>query len=96
METMFPPARLGILSIDELLGAHWTPQDRKIVNTVASGDFLLAGFLKGIGEKRDSRQALTWAIQSATSRCLGWDSQRQWPACIDDITVCLEEPRRED
>lgn len=75
---------------DEAICARWERQDEKIINTVASGDFLLAGFLKGTGENQDTRQRLTTAIQAATCRCLGWDHQRSWGDCKRDIDVCLE------
>ena len=78
------------LTNDQAICAHWKPRDKKIINTVASGDFLLAGFLNGTNVNADPHQMMTTAIQAATCRCLGWDHQRSWSDCRSEINVHIE------
>lgn len=79
----------GAIAVTEhaAVSARWDTPDQNIVNTVASGDFLLAGFLKGMRENAELGDAIVMAVQAATSRCLGWDRQRAWGECLKDINV---------
>jgi len=51
----------------------------RVLSTVGCGDFLLAGFLKGLKDKSDARSALNSAIKVATARAWGWTESKTWP-----------------
>jgi len=51
---------------------------RRVLSTVGCGDFLLAGFLKGLKDKSDASSALGTAIKVATARAWGWTDKMSW------------------
>ena len=59
----------------------------EVVSTVACGDYLLAGFLKGLKDKGDIGFALKQGIKVATSRALGWTESTGWPTAQRKILV---------
>jgi 1-phosphofructokinase family hexose kinase len=61
--------------------AAWQGQctgNRKAVSTVACGDYLLAGFLKGIKDNCDITFALQTALVAATAKAWGITEQTRW------------------
>jgi 1-phosphofructokinase family hexose kinase len=59
----------------------------KVISTVGCGDFLLAGFLKGMKERSDVGAALQTGIQVATARSRGWVDGRSWGQARREIEV---------
>ena len=59
----------------------------KAVSTVGCGDFLLAGFLKGLMDKSDVAGALVTATKLATARAWGWVESKTWPVAMKQIKV---------
>ena len=59
----------------------------KILSTVGCGDYLLAGFLKGLKEDFDVASALGIALKAATAKAYGWAFQMQWPQAKRRIQV---------
>jgi fructose-1-phosphate kinase PfkB-like protein len=51
---------------------------RKTFSTVGCGDYLLAGFLKGLKEGAGPGSALKTAIRVATARAWGWTEEKNW------------------
>ena len=51
---------------------------RRVLSTVGCGDYLLAGFLKGLKDKFDAGSALETAIKVATARAWGWIDKMSW------------------
>ena len=51
---------------------------RKASSTVGCGDYLLAGFLKGLKGKSDFGSALKTAIKAATAKAWGWADRMDW------------------
>lgn len=51
---------------------------RKLFSTVGSGDYLLAGFLKGLNDSLDIAAALKQAIKLATAKTWGWTEIKTW------------------
>jgi len=62
----------------------------KVLSTVGCGDFLLAGFLKGLKDKFDARSALNTAIKVATARAWGWTESKTWSQALREIKVAAE------
>ncbi|MCJ7673527.1 MAG: PfkB family carbohydrate kinase, partial [Sedimentisphaerales bacterium] len=60
---------------------------RKTRSTVGCGDYLLAGFLKGLKEGGGPGSALKTAIKAASARAWGWDERKTWPQVQKRITV---------
>ena len=52
---------------------------RKVLSTVGCGDYLLAGFLKGLKDRSDAAYALKTAIKVATAKAWGWTESKTWP-----------------
>ncbi len=50
----------------------------RVLETVGCGDYLLAGFLAGYGQRESARAALTTALKVATARAYGWTDSRTW------------------
>lgn len=59
----------------------------KALSTVACGDYLLAGFLKGLKDKGTANAALETAIKVATARAWGWAEKKQWRQVQHQIKV---------
>jgi len=64
---------------------------RKTLSTVGCGDYLLAGFLKGLKDKLDAGFALQTAIKVATARAWGWTETKDWPQAKQLIEVQTRE-----
>ena len=58
---------------------------------VGCGDYLLAGFLKGLKDKSDPGFALETAIKAATARAWGWAEEMTWEDAEKSIDVSLRE-----
>jgi fructose-1-phosphate kinase PfkB-like protein len=64
---------------------------RKVLSTVGCGDYLLAGFLKGLKDKSDAGFALKTAIKVATAKAWGWAEKIAWEDAEKRIEVSLRE-----
>jgi 1-phosphofructokinase family hexose kinase len=51
---------------------------RKVLSTVGCGDYLLAGFLKGLKSGAGADYALQTAVQAATAKAWGWMERLTW------------------
>jgi fructose-1-phosphate kinase PfkB-like protein len=49
-----------------------------VFSTVGCGDYLLAGFLKGLMSKSDTNDALAKATQAATAKAWSWTEDKVW------------------
>lgn len=61
-----------------------------VLSTVGCGDFLLAGFLKGLKDKSDFGSALRTGIQVATARAWGWTEGISRPGAEREIKTTVE------
>lgn len=59
----------------------------KVLSTVGCGDYLLAGFLKGLKDKQQPPYALKTAIKVATAKAWSWTGKRKLPHVIKKIKV---------
>jgi len=59
----------------------------KVLSTVGCGDYLLAGFLKGLKDESNVGAALQNAIRVATAKAWGWSGKRKWPQVLKKIKV---------
>ncbi|MBW7992878.1 MAG: hypothetical protein FVQ84_23085 [Planctomycetes bacterium] len=62
----------------------------RVLSTVGCGDFLLAGFLKGLKDKSEAGSALGTAIKVATARAWGWTEGKSWSQALRGIKVDVE------
>jgi len=62
----------------------------RVLSTVGCGDFLLAGFLKGLKDKSDAGSALGTAIKVATARAWGWTEGKSWSQALREIKAAVE------
>jgi 1-phosphofructokinase len=62
----------------------------RVLSTVGCGDFLLAGFLKGIKDKSDAGSGLGTAIKAATARAWGWTEGKSWSRVLREIKAGVE------
>ena len=58
-----------------------------VVNIVACGDYLLAGFLGGLKDEHDLAGALEMAIKAATARAWNWSQAMGWAEAAGKIKV---------
>ena len=63
---------------------------RKTLSTVGCGDYLLAGFLKGLKDKSDAGSGLGTAIKAATARAWGWTEGKSWSRVLREIKAGVE------
>ena len=63
----------------------------KVLSTVGCGDYLLAGFLKGLRDGSDPGSALETAIKVATARAWGWTESKTWAQVRRGMRVKVEE-----
>jgi 1-phosphofructokinase len=68
-------------------GAWWSRcrGRRKVLSTVGCGDYLLAGFLKGIKDTSDAGSALRTATKVATARAWGWTENKSWAQVQQEV-----------
>ena len=74
-------------------GAVWTgaaTARRPALSTVGCGDYLLAGFLAGLQETGDPRDALANGLKAATARAWGWTDSKAWSQVDKEIAVAVE------
>jgi len=64
---------------------------RQILSTVGCGDYLLAGFLKGLKDKANIGLALQSAIKAATAKAWGWVEKKKWLQTQRQIKVHIKE-----
>jgi fructose-1-phosphate kinase PfkB-like protein len=64
---------------------------RKASSTVGCGDYLVAGFLKGLKGKSDFGFALKTAIAAATAKAWGWADEVTWPKVERGIKVQVSQ-----
>jgi 1-phosphofructokinase len=62
----------------------------KVLSTVGCGDFMLAGFLKGLIDSNGMDDAFKTAIKVATARAWDWTEKKTWPVAQYKINVNLE------
>jgi len=62
----------------------------KVISTVGCGDFLLAGFLKGMKDGTSIDDALKTTIKVATARAWDWTEKKSWPDAQSNIHVHVE------
>jgi 1-phosphofructokinase family hexose kinase len=62
---------------------------KKALSTVGCGDYLLAGFLKGLENTSKADEALTMAIKTATLRAWGITKQKSWPQIAKKVQIRL-------
>lgn len=60
---------------------------RKVLSTIGCGDYLLAGFLKGLKDKSEVGAALKTAIKVATAKAWGWAEKKKWQQVNRQIKV---------
>jgi 1-phosphofructokinase len=62
----------------------------KVLSTVGCGDYLLAGFVAGVGETGDPSAALAKGLKVATARAWGWTENEPWARAEKEIAVAVE------
>ncbi len=69
---------------------------KKVLSTVGCGDYLLAGFLNGLGSKSDVTHTLETAVKVATARAWGRTENKKWSQIKRQIKVKIDhiESRR--
>jgi len=59
----------------------------RVLSTVGCGDFLLAGFLKGLKDKPDAASVLRTAMKVATARAWGLVEEKSWSQIMREINA---------
>ncbi|MCK5269042.1 MAG: hypothetical protein KAR07_12755 [Spirochaetes bacterium] len=84
--------RKGVVAVSR--EGTWQGQTRttgqKVLSTVGCGDYLLAGFLKGLKAKSDAVLALETAIKVATAKAWGWPEKKDWKMAAGQIEAEVE------
>ncbi len=60
------------------------------LSTVGCGDYLLAGFLAGLGETGDPRAGLAQGLKASAARAWGWSETQDWLEVEKKIAVVVE------
>jgi len=63
----------------------------RVLSTVGCGDYLLAGFLKGLKDDSDPSLALKTAVKIATAKAWAWTEKMAWEDAEKRIEVSLRE-----
>jgi 1-phosphofructokinase family hexose kinase len=63
---------------------------RTVVSTVGCGDYLLAGFLRGLQRSAQPRDALATALKVASARAWGWTGTRSWKQSQSEIQIHIQ------
>jgi len=62
-------------------------QQRPVTATVGCGDYLVAGFLKALGDGGGLVEAVATAVKVATAKAWGWSERRRWSAVERAVKV---------
>ncbi len=73
-----------------LWSGHATGRGR-VIETVGCGDYLLAGFLAAVAQKRPARTALAQALKVATARAYGWTETQTWAQARKETVVSVQK-----
>ena len=79
-----------VVSGEGVLAGEYAGEKFDASNTVACGDFLLAGFLAGMKEKNDLAFALEKGIKAATGRAMGICDTVAWSKAQMDIEIDMK------
>ena len=66
---------------------------KKALSTVGCGDYLLAGFLKGLKDTFEKDSALDTAIRAATCKAWGITEQKTWSQVQNHIQIILKRAK---
>jgi fructose-1-phosphate kinase PfkB-like protein len=61
----------------------------RVLSTVGCGDFLLAGFLKGLKDGSGIAAALKTATKVATAKAWGWTEEKTWSQALREIKTAV-------
>jgi 1-phosphofructokinase len=61
----------------------------QVLSTVGCGDYLLAGFLTGLGEGHDPPAALARGLKAATAHAWGWTERESWARADKEVAVAV-------
>ncbi|MHC4560586.1 MAG: PfkB family carbohydrate kinase, partial [Planctomycetota bacterium] len=61
----------------------------RVLSTVGCGDFLLAGFLKGLKDGSGIAAALKTATKVATAKAWGWTEDKTWSQALREIKAAV-------
>ena len=84
-------AKGGVLVTEEGAWQGMCVGRAKVLSTVGCGDYLLAGFLKGLRDGSNPGSALETAIKVATARAWGWTESKTWAQVQWGIRVKVQE-----
>ncbi len=84
-------AKGAVLVCEEgIFSAHY-PGKVEVLRTVAAGDFMLGGFLAGIGEGQGLEYALDKSVRTATARVMGLSEKMPWDEANQELLNCTVE-----
>jgi 1-phosphofructokinase len=66
---------------------------KKALSTVGCGDYLLAGFLKGLTYTSETNSALAMAVKIATVKAWGGIEQRNWPQVANQVQIKISRSK---